>query len=283
MRQPYQACVTPVVDYAPTVWHDPLRDKTHLRHLNTVQRTPLTRILSAFRTVATTTLEVKAHILPTHLYPRHRAQRTIARLHTPPRDHPIWDTLSRNNVGLHACFPLAEALKTMNVDRLNELEIIDPRTLPPWRGEAFAEISIEPDREVARQRAETVQLTSDIVVYSDASGRDGHLGAAVVALDDDQKIVEFRQVQMGPMDRWSVHIAELIDIFHGLSTVFKISRQRSGHTGGRSTTATILCDSRSALQAIQARRIHRDNGLLDLRCPPVGCRPFRSRASEMSG
>jgi hypothetical protein len=53
MRQLYQACVTPVVDYASTVWHDPLRDKTHLRHLNTVQRTPLIRILSAFRTVAT--------------------------------------------------------------------------------------------------------------------------------------------------------------------------------------------------------------------------------------
>ncbi|CDM34662.1 hypothetical protein DTO012A8_7600 [Penicillium roqueforti] len=49
MRQLYQACVTPVVDYASTVWHDPLRDKTHLRHLNTVQRTSLVRILSAFR------------------------------------------------------------------------------------------------------------------------------------------------------------------------------------------------------------------------------------------
>ena len=31
MRQLYQACVTPIVDYASTVWHDPLRDKTHLR------------------------------------------------------------------------------------------------------------------------------------------------------------------------------------------------------------------------------------------------------------
>ena len=53
MRQLYQACVTPVVDYASTVWHDPLRDKTHLRQLNTIQRTSLIRILSAFRTVAT--------------------------------------------------------------------------------------------------------------------------------------------------------------------------------------------------------------------------------------
>lgn len=65
MRQLYEACVTPVLDYASTVWHDPLRDKTHLRHLRSVQRTALTRILSAFRTVATSTLEVEAHILDT--------------------------------------------------------------------------------------------------------------------------------------------------------------------------------------------------------------------------
>jgi hypothetical protein len=43
----------------------------------------LIRILSAFRTVATATLEVEAHVLPPHL--RHRAQRTIARVHTLPR------------------------------------------------------------------------------------------------------------------------------------------------------------------------------------------------------
>ncbi|EKV16381.1 hypothetical protein PDIG_09110 [Penicillium digitatum PHI26] len=57
MRQLYQACVAPIVDYASTVWHDPLRDKVHIRHLNTVQRNVLIRILSAFRTVATATLE----------------------------------------------------------------------------------------------------------------------------------------------------------------------------------------------------------------------------------
>jgi hypothetical protein len=257
MRQLYQACVAPVVDYASTVWHDPLRDKTHLRHLNTVQRTLLIHILSAFRTVATATLEVEAHVLPTHLRLRHRAQRTIARLHTLPRDHPIWDTLSRaqkrrNNIGSHARFPLAEALKTMNVDRLNELEMIDPRPLPPWRREAFADISIKPDREIAREDAETIGSRSDIIVYSDASGREGHLGASVVALNDDQRVIESRQVQVGSMERWSVHVAELIGIFHAISMVLKIFHQRPSQTDSSPTTATIMCDSRLASQAIQS-------------------------------
>ncbi|CEJ62546.1 Putative Transposon I factor (Fragment) [Penicillium brasilianum] len=155
MRQLYEACVTPVVDYASTVWYDPLRDKTHLQHLRTVQRTALIRIISAFRTIATSTLEVETHVLPTHLRLRHRAQTTIARLHTLPRKHPIWDTLlraqrRRNNIGTSARFPfVAEALKTMSPERLNELEMIDLTPLPPWRTEAFSNIEIEPDKEIA--------------------------------------------------------------------------------------------------------------------------------------
>ncbi|KAJ6185551.1 reverse transcriptase [Penicillium mononematosum] len=191
MRQLYQACVAPIVDYAST-------------------RNVLIRILSAFRTVATATLEVEAYILPTHLRLRHRAQRTIARLHTLPRDHPIWSALSRpqnrrNNVGSNARFPLAEALKTMDVDRLNELEMIDPRPLPPWRKDAFTEIELEPDRETARERAVSAKDTSDIVFYSDASGREGLLGAAIVALNDNDEATESQQVQVGSMERWSVH------------------------------------------------------------------------------
>jgi hypothetical protein len=113
----------------------------------------------------------------------------------------------RNNIGSHARFPLAEALKTMNVDRLNELEMIDPRPLPPWRSEAFAEINVEPDRETARENAEAIGSRSDIIVYSDASGTEGHLGASVVALDGNQRVVESRQIQVGPMNRWSVHVS----------------------------------------------------------------------------
>ncbi|GFF62105.1 RNA-directed DNA polymerase (Reverse transcriptase) [Aspergillus udagawae] len=67
MRQLYQACVTPIMDYASTVWHNPLKDKRHLRVLDTAQRSALIRILSAFRTVATATMEVETYTLQKHL------------------------------------------------------------------------------------------------------------------------------------------------------------------------------------------------------------------------
>ena len=86
MRQHYEACVTSVVDYASTVGHDPLRDKIHIRHLRMYRATsgshPRPICLS---NRATTTLDVEAHVLPTHLHLRYRAQDTITRLHTLPQ------------------------------------------------------------------------------------------------------------------------------------------------------------------------------------------------------
>jgi ribonuclease HI len=139
----------------------------------------------------------------------------------------------------------------MDVDRLNELETIDPRPLRPWRKNASTEIELEPDRETARERAASAKDTSDIVVYSDASGREGHLGAALVALNDNDEVTESQQVQVGPMERWSVHVAELIGIFYAVSMGFKLAYQRAIAGNQRQATATIVCDSRSALQAIQ--------------------------------
>ena len=67
MRQLYQACVVPIMDYASTVWHNPLKDKIHLRTLETVQQTTLIHVLSAFKTVSTAALEIESFMLPTHL------------------------------------------------------------------------------------------------------------------------------------------------------------------------------------------------------------------------
>ncbi|KAI3045365.1 hypothetical protein CBS147353_11800 [Aspergillus niger] len=84
MRQVYQACVTPIMDYASTVWHNPLKDKRHLKWLDTVQRSALIRILSAFRTIATATMEVETYVLPTHLRLKQGVQEVIVKLCTPP-------------------------------------------------------------------------------------------------------------------------------------------------------------------------------------------------------
>ncbi|THC94016.1 hypothetical protein EYZ11_006525 [Aspergillus tanneri] len=160
-RQVYQACVTPILDYASTVWHNPLRDKRHLKWLDTVQRSALIRILSAFRTTATATMEVETYILPTHLRLKQRAQNVIVKLYTLPRSHPIHDVLSRarrrrDNVGARCRFPLAESMKTMKVEQLTGLETIDPTPTTPWNAPPFVEIDIKADRDKAKENATTL-------------------------------------------------------------------------------------------------------------------------------
>ena len=74
MRQLYQACVVPRMDYPSTVWHNPAKNKWQITALNTVQRPAMIKILSAFRTVATQALEVETFLLPTHLRLAQRAK-----------------------------------------------------------------------------------------------------------------------------------------------------------------------------------------------------------------
>ncbi|KAJ6004637.1 hypothetical protein N7540_013006 [Penicillium herquei] len=139
----------------------------------------------------------------------------------------------------------------MNLERLREIEMIDPTPLPPWRPEVFSEIKIEPDREAAIEQAEVTRSISDAVIYSDASGRQGHLGAAAATIDESRQICERVQIQVGSMDRWSVHAAELIGILYAINIVNQVAVRRGTASHSRVRSATIFSDSMSALQAIQ--------------------------------
>ncbi|CEL11943.1 Putative Reverse transcriptase [Aspergillus calidoustus] len=254
MRQPYQACVVPIVDYTSTVWHNQLKDKTHLRTLGTVQRTALIRVLSAFKTVSTAALEIESFTLPTHLRMKQRAQIVAARLCTLPKDHPCHAVVGRaiirsTHMKRGHRFPLAETLRTMDPARLQALETIDPTPQPPWQAPAFTEIDIEPDRDKAKEKASARQKAAGITVFSDASGQRNCLGAAAVALDQSQNINQHRKVCIGSMEHWSVYAAELMAIYYAISLVLKIRMEDQDSPANKQEPATILSDSMSALQA----------------------------------
>ncbi|KAI3043038.1 hypothetical protein CBS147353_11848 [Aspergillus niger] len=260
MRQVYQACVTPIMVYASTVWYNPLKDKRHLKWLDTVQRSALIRILSAFRTIATATMEVETYVLPTHLRLKQRVQEVIVKLCTLPRSHPVHDVLSRarrrrDNVGARCRFPLAESMKTMKLEQLDGLETIDLTLMTLWEATPFVETDIESDRDKAQEKATALLASPSAVIYTDTSGKKGILGAAAVIVDRGQAVAETRQVSIGSMTNWSVHAAELIGIFFAISLALKIARRRpAATTTPEDETATILCDNTSALQAIRKPR-----------------------------
>jgi hypothetical protein len=49
------------------------------------------------------------------------------------------------------------------------------------------------------------------------------------------------------MDRWFVHVAELIGIFYAISMALRLAYQRSSDAYGCLVIVTFLCDSRSSI------------------------------------
>jgi hypothetical protein len=99
-------------------------------------------------------------------------------------------------------------------------------------------------------KASALEPTKQIVVYLDAFGRRGQLGAAAVALAKDEHTITLWQTKVGSMENWAVHTTELIDIFNGVSLVYQVAYQKAQQHGAPQK-ATILSDSTSALQAVR--------------------------------
>ena len=253
MRQIYQACVMPTLDYASTVWFSPYGKKDKLKALTSVQRTSLITILSSFRTVATQTLEVEAHMPPTRLRLQKRAQDSIATWYTLPRDHPIRPVLARAEhlaslIKRRKSHYLVEILGRMRVDELRTLELKDPRPPAPWVNTMFDSVDIAQDREQAERHLERALEDPSHVIYTDASARDSRLGAAAVILDHQHEIVQSTKMSVGRAQQWTIYTAELIAIHCALRMVAQQRQQLAEQS--RSTSFTIVSNSKSALQAL---------------------------------
>lgn len=254
MRQVYQACILPKLEYASTVWHNPLKDKMHLRALGTVQRAALLRVVSAFKTVATQTLEVECHILPLHLRLKQRGQDVVVRLCTLPPGHPLAKVAERvkqrvKRKGTHSSSALIQTMRSMERDGLDSLETIDPTPLAPWSQSAFASTAIEHDKIQALEDIEEVMKTPQKVIFTDASSNDSGVGAAVVMLDPDHGHQQTAQIGLGSAADWTVHTAELVAIHQATEMIKAITVEPSQvHDGARAFT--IITDSQSAIRAI---------------------------------
>ena len=252
MRQLYQACVVPRMDYASTVWYNPSKNKWQITALNTVQRPAMIKILSAFRTAATQALEVETYLLPTHLRLAQRAKDVVTNLMTLPETHPIARSLNRaiklrSHPKHTARTPIQRAVKTLSEDQLEAVEAINTCPSPPWQEPPFARICAETDPRAAREEVLRVMQNPDTAIYTDASAKEGNLGAAVVMLDANDTVYRARQITVGPDRKWNVPSAELIAIYYAVDLA--IHEQRTSPNPGN-RTYTIFTDSRAGLQAL---------------------------------
>jgi ribonuclease HI len=267
IRQIFQACVLPKMDYASTVWHNPHRDKGHLRMLATVQRAALLRIISAFRSVATQTLEAECHVLPTHLRLKQRGQDVVVQLCTFPPTHPITKVMDRakkrvNRKGTHHKFPLAETIKTMDIRKMEFLETIDPTPLEPWRQPILDGIRIEQDRDQALEAVAEMVERRENVIFTDASAKKSNLGAAVVMPNYLNGQVSTWQIGIGSESHWTVHAAELIAINKAIEIVGEQLVDNVHERNDQGRRVTVVSDSQSAIQAIANPRNKPGQGIV---------------------
>jgi ribonuclease HI len=137
-------------------------------------------------------------------------------------------------------------MKTMDNATLQNLrnpEIIDVKPLHPWRQPAFGSIDIE-EREKAINQVIKLMRKPETVIFTNATEKNKHFGAAAVILNQHNSVQSSRQTSIGAKTHWSIHLADLSAISSAIDMIN--NTQEITNNGA----FTIVSDSRSALQAI---------------------------------
>jgi hypothetical protein len=100
-RQLYQVCVILRLNYTWMIWHNPDKDRGLLRVIGSLQRVVLLKILSAFETVATQTLEVEVYVTPTCFRPKQGVQNVITKLCILAEGNPVRRSAGEDEEEVH--------------------------------------------------------------------------------------------------------------------------------------------------------------------------------------
>ena len=189
LRQLFTAVAAPRMDYAAIIWHRPKDTRTaptmaQLQALSSVQGRIMRAITGCFRTTAITAMEHETALLSPQWRLTNKILRTITRMATTATNHPIHALITR--AAKHGSPPYLSNIENLikNYPQYIQpgLEHISPYIRPPWWSLA-ASIEISPfDKDkAAKAHQKRLQQMSrkDLVVYTDGSGHNGHIGAAM--------------------------------------------------------------------------------------------------------
>nr|AEB91360.1 unknown [Verticillium dahliae VdLs.17] len=131
-RQLFTATVAPVVDYASNVWRHRCKDRTAAA-IYRVQKVGAQAIIGAFVTIATSVAEAEAHIASAPERFTRRAIKLWTDLHALPETNPLRKLTSRiKKFRRFHRSPFFQLATSLNEIPMEDLETINPFTLPPW-------------------------------------------------------------------------------------------------------------------------------------------------------
>ena len=193
MRQLYQAVVTTQIDYAGSTWFATNKRGTlaGTNMLQTVDKLGACRVTSAFRTVSYTAVTDEAAITPTRERLEYKVAAAAVRVASMPTTHPLgsrWQHLASS--GGHHVSPLAATLQHhkqgLLVGRKLGPTIRQPFGPRPWQ--ELATVSCADSWQDALCKHDEIirKIRNNLVIYTDASVRDGLAGAAAILRQNRQ-------------------------------------------------------------------------------------------------
>jgi hypothetical protein len=216
-RKLFNATVSPVVDYASSVWMHARRASAE-RVLMRVQKISGQAVVGCFRTVSTAVAELEAN-LPT-IAERHtrKALRMWIDLHSMPETHPLALLIRRRGYKRFAS-PMQRIAESAHGAPVTELEATRPYVLAPW--DVHLDIVNNVDEGV--QAAAQAQETLGIRVATSASTRNQlvGIGGAIEGIDwtsNDNDRREYDRT-IGSSTRIDAYTAALASIEVGLGMV----------------------------------------------------------------
>jgi len=127
------------------------------------------------------------------------------------------------------------------------METIDTCPFPPWEDPSFGFICMDTDQTTAKEKVLTAMSHPDTVMFTDASARNGLLGATMIMMDSRDNVCTVWPINVGPDWKWSIHAAELVAIYHAIELAMQVQRSSPSQ---QPTTYTVFSDSEKALQAL---------------------------------
>ena len=214
-RTLFTTVVAPRMDYAAIIWHRPrkygqMNRPPQLSKLESAQRTAMKAILGAFRTTATSALEVETCLLPAHLRLSNKILQSFTRMQTTAAKHPIQPCIQQaiNSKSQHYVSPLEYIARSFPNYAAEPLETILPYARPPWWTPNFT-INVPGNKEAAKRKHEnTIYHDDTLYVYTDGSGIDGQVGAAAYS----PTTLSTKQQYLGSENQHNIYSAELTAI-----------------------------------------------------------------------
>ncbi|EKV14892.1 Reverse transcriptase, putative [Penicillium digitatum PHI26] len=264
MRTIYQAVMIPQMLFGAAAWHSPLtttlRERSYVKQFASIQARAACPISGAFKTTAREALDVELHLLPMQQQLDRLVRLAAIRIRTGPayaipktmlrersktqRQRGGWTPMEAQSWKKGGCLTaIPDALPREWESRKAYIQA--PWSKPP-------KVHIE-EREQARNTYDSIerQLRAPVRLYTDGSGYQGGIGAAVYpAYPSVQN--ESRLCNMGSDDDATVYAAELHAIEMALEVIqYQFTsnddwRERLAERG-----AVIFTDNQAALKAIK--------------------------------